>query len=145
MLFRSLIRYHKELIRIRKEHPVCRKGSGTLLLAERGILSFIRFDETDQLLIVINNLEEGKKLKLPVWLGEVRDGVLMDRLMLSVEDGFTTESACYLTLGGEIEIFMPPFSAAVLAPRQEEEQAVVKEKFICSFYRNLREKFWGRR
>ena len=141
----DLIRYHKELIRIRKEHPVCRKGSGTLLLAERGILSFIRFDETDQLLIVINNLEEGKKLKLPVWLGEVRDGVLMERLMLSVEDGFTTESACYLTLGGEIEIFMPPFSAAVLAPRQEEEQAVVKEKFICSFYRNLREKFWGRR
>ena len=141
----DLIRYHKELIRIRKEHPVCRKGSGTLLLAERGILSFIRFDGTDQLLIVINNLEEGKKLKLPVWLGEVRDGVLMERLMLSVEDGFTTESACYLTLGGEIEIFMPPFSAAVLAPRQEEEQAVVKEKFICSFYRNLREKFWGRR
>lgn len=135
---KELIRFHKELIRIRKENPVCRTGCGQLLLAEHGVLSYIRFSAQAQLLVVINNNGEGKKLQIPVWPGEVQDYVLMERQILSVEDGFTTETACYLTLGGEIEIFMPPFSAAVLSPRKEKE--VVKKGVISSLRKNLRKR-----
>lgn len=131
----ELIRFHKEVIRIRKEHPVCRTGCGQLLLAEHGVLSYIRFSEQDQLLVVINNNGEGKKLQIPVWPGEVRDYTLMERQILSVEDGFTMETACYLTLGGEIEIFMPAFSAAVLSPRREKR--AVKKGVISSLRENL--------
>ena len=44
----------------------------------------------------------------------------MNRQIMSVEDGFTLEKAYYLVLNGEIEIFMPPYSAAVLNYKSEE-------------------------
>ena len=110
----ELIDFHREMIRIRKENPVCRTGSGTPVIAKEGIFGFIRFAEAQQVLTLVNNNEEGKKLQVPVWMGEVPNGALMERLMLSVEDGHSTESAHYLVCNGEIEIFMPAFSAAVL-------------------------------
>ena len=56
------------------------------------------------------------------------DGVLMERLILSVEDGFTTENACYLVSDGAIEIFLPPFSAAVLRTRKAVKKESVQPK-----------------
>lgn len=125
----ELIEYHKKLIRIHKENPSCRIGSGKIILALHGILGMIRFTKENQVLVVINNNTEGHKISIPVWLGEVNDGALMERLILSVEDGYTTESANYLVSKGEIEIFMPPLSAAVLRTRQDEnKQGVALEK-----------------
>lgn len=91
----------------------------------------IRFTRDSQVLVLVNNNEEGQKVSVPVWIGEVFDGALMERLVLSVEDGFTTERACYLVSGGEIEIFLPPLSAAVLRTRKaqkEKEQGTLLEK-----------------
>lgn len=110
----ELIRYHKEMIRIRKENPVCRTGCGLPILTEEGVLAFARFDEEAQLVVLVNNNEEGMKLQVPVWMAEIPDNVLMERLMLSVEDGFSTDQVHYLISGGALEIFMPPYSAAVL-------------------------------
>ena len=125
----ELIAYHKELIRIHKENQACRTGSGKIILALHGIIGMIRFDKDNQVLVAVNNNEQGHKVSIPVWIGEVFDGTLMERLILSVEDGFTTEKACYLVSNGEIEIFLPPFSAAVLRTRREtKEQGVSAEK-----------------
>ncbi len=88
----------------------------------------IRFTKNNQILVVVNNNEEGQKVSVPVWLGEVFDGFLMERLILSVEDGFSTECAHYLVSGGEIEIFMPPLSAAVLRTRQEAKPEEKQER-----------------
>lgn len=110
----ELIRYHKELIRIRKENPVCRTGCGTPVLTQEGVFAFARFDEDAQVVVIANNNGEGLKLKVPVWIAEVPNGALMERLMLSVEDGFSTEQVHYLICDNTLEIFMPPHSAAVL-------------------------------
>lgn len=124
----DLIAYHRELIRIHKENPACRIGSGKIILALHGIIGMIRFTKNNQILVVVNNNEEGQKVSVPVWLGEVFDGFLMERLILSVEDGFSTERAHYLVSGGEIEIFMPPLSAAVLRTRQEAKTEEKQER-----------------
>ncbi len=110
----ELIRFHKELIRIRKENPVLRIGSGVPVVAETGVFGFIRFDGEHQMVILVNNNAEGRKIEVPVWVGEVADGAFMERLMLSSEDGFSMEPANYLVCKGNIEIFLPAFSAAVL-------------------------------
>lgn len=124
----ELIAYHKELIRIHKENQACRTGSGKIILALHGIIGMIRFDKDNQVLVAVNNNEQGHKVSIPVWIGEVFDGTLMERLILSVEDGFTTEKA-YLVSNGEIEIFLPPFSAAVLRTRREtKEQGRIRGK-----------------
>lgn len=66
------------------------------------------------MIIIVNNNQEGMKLRIPVWIAEIPNGVLMERLMLSVEDGFSTEQVHYLICDNTLEIFMPPHSAAVL-------------------------------
>lgn len=124
----ELIEYHKKLIRIHKENLACRIGSGKIILALHGIIGLIRFTKKNQVLVVVNNNEEGHKISIPVWLGEVYDGALMERLILSEENGYTTEQAHYLVSAGEIEIFMPPFSAAVLRTRQEQKVQSEKTK-----------------
>lgn len=110
----ELIRFHKELIRIRKENPACRQGSGKVLFMEGGYFCFGRFFEDNYVVTVINNTDTERRLELPVWEIEVPDKVLMKRQILSSEDGFTLEEAYYLVSGGEIEVFMLPYSAAVL-------------------------------
>ena len=124
----ELIAFHKEMIRIHKENQACRTGSGKIVLALHGIIGMIRFAKGSQVLVVVNNNEEGQKVSAPVWIGEVSDGVLMERLILSVEDGFTTENACYLVSDGAIEIFLPPFSAAVLRTRKAVKKESVQPK-----------------
>ena len=125
----ELIAFHREMIRIHKENQACRIGSGKIILALHGIIGMIRFTRKSQVLVVVNNNEEGQKVSVPVWLGEVFDGTLMERLILSVEDGFTTENACYLVSDGAIEIFLPPLSAAVLRTRKElKRKSVSPEK-----------------
>ena len=115
----ELIEFHRELIRIHKKNPACRIGSGKIILALHGIIGLIRFTRDNQVLAVVNNNEEGQKVSIPVWLGEVPNGALMERLILSVEDGFTLERACYLVTDGMIEIFLPPLSAAILRNRRD--------------------------
>ncbi len=110
----ELIRFHKEMIRIRKENPVLRTGSGIPVVAETGIFGFIRFDGKNQVVTLVNNNAEGRKIEVPVWVGEVADGDFMERLMLTTEDGFTLEAANYLVCKGNIEVFLPAFSATVL-------------------------------
>ena len=63
---------------------------------------------------VVNNTKEGTRLELPVWQIEVPDGTLLERQILSVEDDFSLIKAHYLVEHGVMDIFMPPFSAAVL-------------------------------
>lgn len=111
---KELIQFHKELIRIRKENSSCKNGSGVHLLSGQGIFSYGRFNKENQIVTIVNNNPEGMKLKIPVWIAEVPNGVLMERLILSVENGFSVISAHYLIEKGMLEIFMPAYSAAVL-------------------------------
>jgi alpha-glucosidase len=110
----ELIQFHKELIRIRKENSACKSGCGVPLLTGKGIFSYGRFNRESQIVTIVNNNSEGMKLKVPVWIAEIPDGVLMERLILSIEDGFSVVCAHYLIENGMLEIFMPAYSAAVL-------------------------------
>ena len=131
----ELIRYHKELIRIRRENPACRWGCAQGLYMEGGYLSYGRFMDGNYVVTVINNTEEGKKLEIPVWIIEVPDKVLMRRHILSTEEGFTLEEANYLVSDGMIEIYMLPHSAAVLSYTEEKtlETAVKTEGMFARF------------
>ena len=131
----ELIRYHKELIRIRRENPACRWGCAQGLYMEGGYLSYGRFLDGNYVVTVINNTEEGKKMEIPVWIIEVPDKVLMRRHILSTEEGFTLEEANYLVSDGMIEIFMLPHSAAVLSYTEEKtlETAVKTEGMFARF------------
>ena len=117
----ELIAFHKEAIRIHKEHPALRTGSLKILSGEENVLSYARFKGTDRIVIVINNRSERTEVKVPVWEAEIPAKCRMKRLLYSYKDGYTTEYEEYLVEDGEVVANMGPHSALVLGMRNEEE------------------------
>ena len=117
----ELIAFHKEAIRIHKEHPALRTGSLKILSGEENVLSYARFKGNDRIVIVINNRSERTEVKVPVWEAEIPAKCRMKRLLYSYKDGYTTEYEEYLVEDGEVVANMGPHSALVLGMRNEEE------------------------
>lgn len=117
----ELIAFHKEAIRIHKEHPALRTGSLKILGGEENVLSYARFKGNDRIVIVINNRSERTEVKVPVWEAEIPAKCRMKRLLYSYKDGYITEYEEYLVEDGEVVANMGPHSALVLGMRNEEE------------------------
>ena len=118
---KELIAFHKEMIRIHKEEKPLRKGSLKMLYWESNILAYGRFQEEDQIIVVLNNSKELKEVTVPVWQAEVPEKGRMMRLMYSYEDGYTTERDEYIVEDGEIVLNMGRHSAIVLKPLKTEK------------------------
>ena len=117
----ELIAFHKEAIRIHKEHPALKTGSLKILGGEENILSYARFNGHDRIIVVINNRSERAEVKVPVWEAEIPIKCRMKRLLYSYKDGYTTEYEEYLVEDGEVVANMGPHSALVLGMRNEED------------------------
>lgn len=117
----ELIAFHKEAIRIHKEHPALKTGSLKILGGEENILSYARFKGHDRIIVVINNRSERAEVKVPVWEAEIPIKCRMKRLLYSYKDGYTTEYEEYLVEDGEVVANMGPHSALVLGMRIEED------------------------
>ena len=117
----ELIAFHKEAIRIHKEHPALKTGSLKILGGEVNILSYARFKGHDRIIVVINNRSERAEVKVPVWEAEIPIKCRMKRLLYSYKEGYTTEYEEYLVEDGEVVANMGPHSALVLGMRNEED------------------------
>ena len=117
----ELIAFHKEAIRIHKEHPALRTGSLKILGGEENVLAYARFKGNDRIVIVINNRSERAEVKVPVWEAEIPIKCRMKRLLYSYKEGYTTEYEEYLVEDGEVVANMGPHSALVLGMRNEED------------------------
>ena len=117
----ELIAFHKEAIRIHKEHPALKTGSLKILGGEENILSYARFKGHDRIIVVINNRSERAEVKVPVWEAEIPIKCRMKRLLYSYKEGYTTEYEEYLVEDGEVVANMGPHSALVLGMRNGED------------------------
>ena len=77
----ELLGFHKEMIRIHKEHPALRTGSLNILAWKENIFSFARFNQEEQIVVIINNRSELAEVTVPVWRAEVPVKGRMKRLM----------------------------------------------------------------
>lgn len=110
----SLIAFHKEMIRIHKEHRELKTGSIKSLDKDYNFLSYGRFDKQGACVVLINNREEEFTKTVSVWeLGIPKDAVLT-RIMLSTEEGFTTDTEEVAVESGRIHVTMSKNSAMVL-------------------------------
>ena len=110
----ELLGFHKEMIRIHKEHPSLRTGSLNILAWKENIFSFARFNQEEQIVVIINNRSELAEVTVPVWRAEVPVKGRMKRLMYSYEDGYTTAYEEYLVQDGEVVVNMGAYSALVI-------------------------------
>lgn len=110
----ELLGFHKEMIRIHKEHPALRTGSLNILAWKENIFSFARFNQEEQIVVIINNRSELTEVTVPVWRAEVPVKGRMKRLMYSYEDGYTTAYEEYLVQDGEVVVNMGAYSALII-------------------------------
>ena len=129
----ELIAFHKEAIRIHKEHPALKTGSLKILGGEENILSYARFKGHDRIIVVINNRSERAEVKVPVWEAEIPIiYVGLSTLEYLKKGGRISATAAMLggalsikpVVGvedGEVVANMGPHSALVLGMRNEED------------------------
>ncbi|CCX75395.1 putative uncharacterized protein [Dorea sp. CAG:105] len=110
----QMLGFHKEMIRIHKEHEALRTGAVVMLHCEKNILAYGRFTEEEQIIVILNNRSELAEVTVPVWKAEVPVKTNMRRLMYSYKDGYTTEYEKYLVRDGELVVNMGAYSALVV-------------------------------
>ena len=111
---REMIRFHREAIRIHKDYQALKTGSLRMIYSEAGILSYGRFDDTDTIITVICNNENGKELELPVWKLGLTDDCLLVTLLRSDSSGFGFDAGIYRIEDGIVRLYAPPKGGLIL-------------------------------
>ena len=119
---KELIAFHREMIRIHKEHPALRTGSLNMLYWDENILAYGRFLEEDKVIVIINNRSELAQVTVPVWQAEIPMKCRMKKLMYSYLDGYSTNYDEFLVEDGEVVANMGAHSALVLSMRDMDKQ-----------------------
>ena len=114
----ELLNFHKEMIRIHKEHPALRTGSLNILSWDENVLAYGRFLGEDRIVAIINNRSELTEVTVPVWQVEVPMKCRMKRLIYSYSDGYTIEDEEYLVDEGEVVVNMGAHSALILGMKE---------------------------
>lgn len=110
----ELIDFHKAVIRIHKENRELKIGSLMKLGADYQFLAYARFTRNEWTVVVINNHSHEITKEISVWEAGISDGMLLRRILLSYEDGFTMNIHDYSVKGGTVTIQMSSHSALVL-------------------------------
>lgn len=118
----ELIAFHKEMIRIHKTNPEMIEGSLLGLCGDYQCIAYARFTEAEQSVILVNNNSAEVTKEISVWEACIAKDAILDRLILTDKDGFTTEKASYPVKAGKLTITLPPTSAVVLKQRKKERK-----------------------
>lgn len=110
----SLLSFYKEAICIHKENTVLTYGSTRFLALDYQFLSYGRFSEENQIVVVVNNGREEKEINIPVWQAGVPRTAFMERLMMTLENGFSMGGATYRVEKGNLYLKVPPICAMIL-------------------------------
>ncbi|MCI8416800.1 MAG: glycoside hydrolase family 13 protein [Lachnospiraceae bacterium] len=115
----QMLQFHKEMIRIHKENPVCKEGSCKFITTCEKLIAYGRFDAREQLVVILNNQEEQVEADVAVWEVNVPEDALMEQLMLTWWEDFSTEPVEYTVVGRNLYVQMPPYSALILRTKKE--------------------------
>ncbi len=119
---KELIAFHKEMIRIHKSRPELLIGSLKPVIGEYNLIAFGRFTDSSRTLVAVNNNDHEVTTKLEVWSLGIPKNSVLERVMLTDENGFTTERVKYDVEGGRLEITLGKTSAAVFCQADKKEK-----------------------
>ncbi|MCL2616386.1 MAG: glycoside hydrolase family 13 protein [Defluviitaleaceae bacterium] len=109
-----LLNFHKDMIKIRREHDTFRLGSLIILHGEFGVICYARWDSSSVFVIVVNNNLDTKKLSVPVWQAEVPTDTEMHTLIEAANGDYSLAKLCHKVADGHLSFTAKPMSAAVL-------------------------------
>lgn len=115
----ELIAFYRKMIQIHKAYPSLIHGSLKFLECQWNSISYARFTPYEQIVVVFNNGNSPMEVSLSVWEVGVQYGSKMQRILLSSQEGVTTEPEEYECVKGKINLTLPPRAAAVLWNKEE--------------------------
>lgn len=112
---KELIRFHKDIIKIHKEHPALRLGSLKFLAGDWNVLAYGRFDRYEQLAVAVNNHPfDIKEIRVPVWQLGIENQQKLKCLIMSTQSDYTLDMGIFTVCDGCINMTLQPCSAMVL-------------------------------
>lgn len=110
----DLLNFHREMIRIHKEHEAFKTGSIQFVWGEYNFLCYARYNRREHFLVVLNNDAISRTVEMVVWPVGLPKECELEQIMYSHEDGFSTNPVTYEVKGGKLNITLTEFSAVVL-------------------------------
>lgn len=110
----ELIAFHREMIRIHKEHEEIRTGSLKYIIGDYNVIGYGRFNRKSVIVVMVNNNDHEVVKEVSIWALGIPKQCVLKRLMLTSFEGYTTEEAEYSVTAGKVSITLPATSAIVL-------------------------------
>ena len=119
----EMLDFHKRMICIHKAYPLLTKGSLEFLWNDHQGLSYGRFSDSEQIIVIINNQDYERDVRVTAWKTGVsrKEATAFQRLMLSSRDGYTEKAEEYIADAGILHVRMPAYGAMVLHHRAREK------------------------
>lgn len=137
---KEMIAFHKDIIRLRREHNELRSGSIKYIDADFNYLAYGRFHRKGQCVILINNGGGELTREVTVWEAGIPKEGKMARLLQTSQEGYTLEQEEYTIKAGKITITLPGTSGTILKFRREkpvtEEKDLPKKEKVRNFFRS---------
>ncbi len=115
----ELIEFHRYMIRIHKHNTAIKTGALKSLYKDYNVIAYGRFDEHNQVVVVVNNNDDYKDVQIPVWEAGVTGNVSIDRVMKTNAKGYNAGSVKYNVEKGILSLKLEPFSAMVFVRNDE--------------------------
>ncbi len=111
---KSLIEFHKEMIKIRRDNIGLRKGSLMFLKNIHGVVSYARWYGDNLIIVVVNNNVSNFTFKVPVWKACEEDNMEFQELIYSNDYGYNMSNKIVKSIDGELELDLETRSCIVL-------------------------------
>ncbi len=120
----ELIEFHCDISWLHYRHPALQTGAVKPLLAEKNLIAYGRFNDEEQLVIVVNTADCERQVEIPVWEAGIASGNRMNRLVQTGSGHYNVGQKEYeVTADGKLCVRLHPMSSAIyLAVKCEDEQ-----------------------
>ena len=122
----DLLNFHREMIRIHKEHEAFKTGSIQFVWGEYNFLCYARYNRREHFLVVLNNNAVSRTVEMVVWPVGLPKECELEQIMYSHEDGFSTNPVTYEVKGGKLNITLTEFSAVVLRLKETSGEVLLE-------------------
>ena len=120
-----MLSYHRDLADIYMKYPMLRTASlARLACSNNALLCYGRFNDEEQIIVLINNSESEVNSKVSLWQLGITGHECFNRLICSYEIGYHRHPATYKAKDGVIDVTITAHSSVMLyhGPKQIQEE-----------------------
>jgi alpha-glucosidase len=103
---KSMIQFHKEMIRIRKDYPVFKTGSIVYLICEPNLIGIGRFNESEAAFTLIQIGGGERDVDVDVWRLGVNDGDFVAQMMVTDKNEWAPRAEVRIAEQGKIRVHL---------------------------------------